>query len=73
MNSSASEPVPSLPAVVDRATFQDELDKLRVREKAHTQEWGVSISDHVTRFNGRPIAQWSRVEAGRSDDLTVER
>jgi len=29
---------PSLPAVVDRATFQAELDRLRVREKAHTQE-----------------------------------
>ena len=22
-----------------------------------------------TRTNGRPIAQWSRIEAGRSDDL----
>jgi predicted dithiol-disulfide oxidoreductase (DUF899 family) len=28
----------SMPAVVDRATFQAELDKLRVREKAHTHE-----------------------------------
>jgi len=27
-----------LPAVVDRATFQAELDALRVREKAHTRE-----------------------------------
>jgi predicted dithiol-disulfide oxidoreductase (DUF899 family) len=35
------------------------------------QEWGVSISDHVTRIDGRPIAQWSRLAAGRSDDLTV--
>jgi len=26
------------PRVVDRATFQDELDALRVREKAHTRE-----------------------------------
>ena len=24
-----------------------------------------------TRMNGRPIAQWSRLEAGRSDDLTA--
>jgi hypothetical protein len=23
------------------------------------------------RTNGRPIAQWSRLEAGRSDDLAV--
>src|SRR5438045_6876025 len=28
----------SLPAAVDRATFQAELDALRVREKAHTRE-----------------------------------
>src|SRR5919197_4046233 len=29
---------PRLPAAVDRATFQAELDRLRVREKAHTRE-----------------------------------
>jgi predicted dithiol-disulfide oxidoreductase (DUF899 family) len=29
---------PALPPVVDRATFQAEVDKLRVREKAHTRE-----------------------------------
>lgn len=29
---------PGLPAAVDRATFQTELDRLRVREKAHTRE-----------------------------------
>ena len=29
---------PALPAVVDRATFEAELDTLRVREKAHTRE-----------------------------------
>src|SRR3954470_14617755 len=28
---------PSLPATVDRATWQAELDTLRVREKAHTR------------------------------------
>src|SRR3954465_1698715 len=28
----------ALPPVVDRATFQAELDRLRVREKAHTRE-----------------------------------
>ena len=31
------------------------------------QQWGVD--DLTTRVNGRPIAQWSRLEAGRSDDL----
>ena len=29
---------PGLPVAVDRATFQSELDELRVREKAHTRE-----------------------------------
>src|SRR2546421_10660396 len=29
---------PSLPAAVARATFEAELDALRVREKAHTRE-----------------------------------
>ena len=29
---------PSLPAAGDRATFQGELDRLRVREKAHSRE-----------------------------------
>jgi predicted dithiol-disulfide oxidoreductase (DUF899 family) len=29
---------PAAPAVVDRATFQAEMDMLRVREKAHTRE-----------------------------------
>ena len=30
--------IDALPAIVDRATFQAELDALRVREKAHTRE-----------------------------------
>jgi predicted dithiol-disulfide oxidoreductase (DUF899 family) len=34
--------------------------------------WPRVDSEHTTlRTNGRPIAQWSRVEAGRSDDLGV--
>ena len=28
----------AIPSVVDRATFQAELDALRIREKAHTRE-----------------------------------
>jgi predicted dithiol-disulfide oxidoreductase (DUF899 family) len=31
-------PAPGLPEVADRAIFQAELDRLRVREKAHTRE-----------------------------------
>jgi predicted dithiol-disulfide oxidoreductase (DUF899 family) len=34
----AAADAPGLPAAVDRATFQAELDRLRVREKAHTRE-----------------------------------
>ena len=34
---------PSAPAVVDRSTFQAELDALRAREKAHTRE-GAAIA-----------------------------
>jgi predicted dithiol-disulfide oxidoreductase (DUF899 family) len=34
----AATNAPSLPAAVNRATFQAELDKLRLREKAHTRE-----------------------------------
>jgi predicted dithiol-disulfide oxidoreductase (DUF899 family) len=33
------------------------------------QRWQVDGSNH--RINGRPIPQWSRLEAGRSDDLTA--
>jgi hypothetical protein len=38
---------PGVPAVVDRATWQAELDTLRVREKAHTRE-GDAIADRPT-------------------------
>jgi predicted dithiol-disulfide oxidoreductase (DUF899 family) len=33
--------------------------------------WPQPWHDDNTRTNGRPIAQWSRLEAGRSDDLTA--
>jgi predicted dithiol-disulfide oxidoreductase (DUF899 family) len=35
------------------------------------QQWQVDGSN--TRTNGRPAAQWSRLEAGRSDDLGTAR
>jgi predicted dithiol-disulfide oxidoreductase (DUF899 family) len=44
MNDASASPgapgahAPGLPITVDRATFQAELDELRVREKAHTRE-----------------------------------
>jgi predicted dithiol-disulfide oxidoreductase (DUF899 family) len=34
------------------------------------QPWGDAKNPEVWRTNGRPIAQWSRIEAGRSDELT---
>jgi predicted dithiol-disulfide oxidoreductase (DUF899 family) len=34
------------------------------------QPWGDATNPEVWRTNGRPIAQWSRIEAGRSDELT---
>jgi len=56
---------PGLPPVAGRAAFQAELDKLRVREKAHTRE-GDAIAAARRRL---PIAQWPRLVTGRSDDL----
>jgi predicted dithiol-disulfide oxidoreductase (DUF899 family) len=35
------------------------------------KQWGVFGDQHPYRINGRPIVQWSRIEAGRSDDLSV--
>jgi predicted dithiol-disulfide oxidoreductase (DUF899 family) len=34
--------------------------------------WPRKVSEHQWRTNGRPIAQWSRLEAGYSDDLAVQ-
>jgi len=45
----------SAPAVVDRATFQCELDALRVREKAHTHE-GDAIAAARRRL---PMVRWT--------------
>jgi predicted dithiol-disulfide oxidoreductase (DUF899 family) len=36
------------------------------------QDWDVTI-EHILVRDGRPIAQWSRIEAGRSDDLSGAR
>ncbi|MBV9578997.1 MAG: DUF899 domain-containing protein [Chloroflexi bacterium] len=34
------------------------------------QQWGVFGDQHAYRIDGRPIVQWSRVDEGRSDDLS---
>ena len=46
---------PSAPEVVDRGTFQAELDALRVREKAHTRE-GDAIAAARRRL---PWSRWT--------------
>jgi hypothetical protein len=35
--------------------------------------WPRWKSEHYYRIDGRPIAQWSRLKAGRSDDLGTGR
>jgi len=50
---------PSLPAVVDRAAFQAELDRLRLRQKAHTRE-GDAVAAARRRL---PMVE---VDAGRT-------
>jgi predicted dithiol-disulfide oxidoreductase (DUF899 family) len=35
------------------------------------KQWGAFGDQHPYRISGRPIVQWSRIEAGRSDDLSV--
>jgi hypothetical protein len=55
---------PGLPATVDRATFQAELDRLRVREKAHTRE-GDAIAA------ARPRLPMVEVDAGLALAATV--
>ena len=47
------------PKIVDRSTFQAELDKLRVREKAHTHE-GDAIAAARRRL---PILEQSAILA----------
>jgi hypothetical protein len=62
---------PGLPPLVDRTTFQVELDELRVREKAHTHEGDaiaaqrrrlpmVEVDPNITHpsrsFRGSPTA-----------------
>jgi hypothetical protein len=39
---------PGMPVLADRATFQAELDALRVREKAHTREGDAIAADAPT-------------------------
>ena len=40
------------PAIVDRTTFQVELDALRVREKAHTREGDAKRGLHLGHLSG---------------------
>ncbi len=42
----------ALPTVVDRTTWQAELDQLRVREKAHTREGDAMSLFALHRYGG---------------------
>ncbi len=63
-----STEAPRMPAVVDMATFQAELDALRAREKAHTHESDAIAAarrrlpmidtTESSRRTGRPPAAW---------------
>jgi hypothetical protein len=66
---SATE-TPSLPAAVDRAAFQAELDALRVRRRQLIAYYFMWNPGHPAAAQ-RPIAQWPRLVAGRSDDLST--
>jgi Bacterial protein of unknown function (DUF899) len=57
------------PAVVDRATFQAELDKLRSREKAHTRE-GDAISAARRRL---PMVEVATRQASKSGPTSTSR
>jgi hypothetical protein len=48
---------PSLPATVDRATFQAELDALRVQEKAYTREGDAIATLPCVRAPRRRVVQ----------------
>lgn len=60
-DSSGGGAAPGVPVAVDRGTFQAEVDRLRVREKAHTHE-GDAIAAARRRL---PMA-----EIGASTSLT---
>ena len=44
------------PKIVDRSTFQAELDTLRVREKAHTHEKATPLQPPA---DGSPWSRWT--------------
>jgi len=60
-NPGGAASAPSLPAAVDRAAFQAERDNGGPPDWPPVSAWP----------GGRPIAQWPRLQAGRSDDLAV--
>src|SRR5207302_7087370 len=51
---------PSAPAVVDRGTFQAELDALRIREKAHTRKGDAIAAARRRLGQARDLAQRGR-------------
>ena len=57
----------SLPTVLDRSTFQEQLEALRVREKAHTREGGTPSPPPAAG------SRWSRLpRTARCSGLTAQ-
>jgi hypothetical protein len=62
---------PVAPKIVDRAAFQADLDALRVREKAHTNEGGA-ILVVVVEIREVVIFRAGKEIGGRLPEFTVE-
>lgn len=62
-----------MPQVTDRATWQARIDELRVKEKAHTRAGDALAAERrrlpMVEVDPTTTAQWSRIRAGRDDDL----
>lgn len=64
---------PAAPEVIECSTSQPELDKVRIRDKAHTKEGNGIAAGHQgipmdsPRHDSRPGAHWPRLSAGFSD------
>src|SRR5258708_28986450 len=67
LSTASGTDTPALPAVVDRATFQAELDALRVRENAHTRE-GDAIAAARRRLPTIPAPPGADRQGGGSYD-----
>jgi predicted dithiol-disulfide oxidoreductase (DUF899 family) len=60
---------PGYPGLLDRTVYGRQ-ETWELSPRGWPQRWGADTSEpNPYRTNGRPISQWPRLEAGRSDDL----